>query len=88
MAGGLLLRLLEAADVLVDSRGPAEMAAMSLAYGELRAAFPQLILTSVTYFGSDGPYAGYKMDELTAYSAGGYTYLTGLPDREPIKAGG
>ena len=28
------------------------------------------------------------MDELTAYSAGGYTYLTGLPGREPIKAGG
>ncbi len=85
---GLFLRLLESADVLVDSRGASEMAGLGLAYGELRRLHPRLILTSVTYFGSDSPYAGYKMDEITAYSAGGYTYLTGLPDREPIKAGG
>jgi crotonobetainyl-CoA:carnitine CoA-transferase CaiB-like acyl-CoA transferase len=85
---GLFLRLLETADVLVESAGPKAMAHLGLPYEELHARHRQLILTSVTYFGSEGPYADYKMDELTAYSMGGYTYLTGLPGREPIKAGG
>jgi CoA:oxalate CoA-transferase len=84
----ILWRLLDGADVLVDSRGPKALAGCGLSYEEIRSRFPSLVLTSVTYFGAEGPYADYVLDELTAYSAGGYTYLTGLPDREPIKAGG
>ena len=84
----LFLRLLEGADILVESGGPKAMSRAGLGYDTLRDAHPRLILTSITYFGTSGPYADYVMDELTAYSMGGYTYLTGLPDREPIKAGG
>jgi CoA:oxalate CoA-transferase len=84
----LLRRLLASGDVLVHSFRPRAAADLGLDYETLKADFPRLIVTSITYFGQSGPYSEYEGSELTAYAAGGYAYLTGLPDREPLKAGG
>jgi crotonobetainyl-CoA:carnitine CoA-transferase CaiB-like acyl-CoA transferase len=81
-------RLIERADVLVESFAPGQMGEWGLDYATLAASRPELIMTSITPFGQTGPYAHYHGNELIEYSAGGYTYVTGLPDREPIKAGG
>ena len=82
------LRLVERADVVVENFAPGSMAALGLGWEELRACRPSLVLTSVTPFGQDGPYAGYRATNLTAYAMGGQMALTGDPDREPLKAGG
>jgi crotonobetainyl-CoA:carnitine CoA-transferase CaiB-like acyl-CoA transferase len=84
----LLRRLIDDCDILVETGGPRAMQAAGLSYEELAESRPDLILTSVTHFGTDGPYADYKGGELVDYSVGGYTFVTGLPDREPLKAGG
>jgi CoA:oxalate CoA-transferase len=81
-------KLIERADVVVTSARAGTLTEWGLTYEELSAARPELIMTSITPFGLTGPYADFQGSELIEYSAGGYTYLTGLPEREPIKCGG
>ena len=81
-------RLMERTDVVVESFRPGRLAAWGLEYDSVSAERPELIMTSITPFGQTGPYSQYAGGEFVEYSMGGYTYLTGLPDREPIKAGG
>ena len=84
----MLRELIARSHILVESGGSKGLAAAGLSYDELEDERPDLIVTSVTHFGTDGPYADYKGNELVDYSVGGYSYLTGLPEREPLKAGG
>ncbi len=84
----LLKRLLVQADVFVESFSPGTLDEWGLSPEALRKEKPGLIVTSISYFGQTGPYSRYEGNELIAYAAGGYAYLTGLPYREPIKAGG
>jgi len=85
-ARALLLRLLADADVLVEGFAPGTLAALDLGFEQLTTEFPSLILTSITPFGQDGPYAHYQGSELVAYALSGYMMITGDPDREPLKA--
>ncbi|MGH2603872.1 MAG: CoA transferase, partial [Dehalococcoidia bacterium] len=84
----ILLRLIDSADALIESFPPGHLAALGLGWETLHERRPSLVLTSVTPFGQDGPYAGYKATNLTAYALGGQMAMTGDPDREPLKAGG
>ncbi|MGE0544402.1 MAG: CaiB/BaiF CoA transferase family protein [Dehalococcoidia bacterium] len=84
----IVLSLIDGADLVVESFAPGWMAALGLAWRTLKARRPSLVLTSVTPFGQDGPYAGYKAPNLVAYAVGGQMSMTGDPDREPLKAGG
>ena len=45
-------------------------------------------MASISYFGQQGPYSQYEGSEIVAYAFSGYMYITGDPDREPLKAGG
>ncbi len=88
-SGQAILRdLIARSQVLVESGGAKQLAAAGLTYDGLEHDRPDLIVTSVTHFGTEGPYADYKGNELVDYSVAGYANLTGLPDREPLKAGG
>jgi crotonobetainyl-CoA:carnitine CoA-transferase CaiB-like acyl-CoA transferase len=88
-SGALILRrLVEGAEVLVESFPPGWLAELGLGYESLARIKPRLVMTSVTPFGQDGPYAGYKATNLTAFAAGGQMVVTGDPDREPLKNGG
>jgi crotonobetainyl-CoA:carnitine CoA-transferase CaiB-like acyl-CoA transferase len=84
----LLRRLLPDADVLVESFSPGYLAELGLAYEALARLNPRLVLTSITPFGQEGPYARYRGPEIIVYALGGYMMLTGDPDREPLKAYG
>jgi crotonobetainyl-CoA:carnitine CoA-transferase CaiB-like acyl-CoA transferase len=84
----ILRRLLADADVLVESEQPGTLARWGLTDKVLAEEFPRLIVTSITWFGQDGPYAGYAGSELAAWALGGYLMLTGTPDREPLKGYG
>jgi crotonobetainyl-CoA:carnitine CoA-transferase CaiB-like acyl-CoA transferase len=54
---GVLLRLAEAADVLVTNIRPAAMGRLGLDYPALRAVNPRLIYAGVLGYAQDGPYA-------------------------------
>jgi crotonobetainyl-CoA:carnitine CoA-transferase CaiB-like acyl-CoA transferase len=87
--GALIFRrLVEDAEVVVESLPPGYLAELGLGHESLARIKPRLVMTSVTPFGQHGPYAGYKATNLTAFAMGGQMAVTGEPDREPLKNGG
>ncbi|MBI2847310.1 MAG: CoA transferase [Chloroflexi bacterium] len=83
----LLHELLKDADVIVESYPPDRAHALGISYSFLQERCPQLVVTSITPFGQTGPYRSYRAHEINLYGAGGLMYITGDPDREPLKMG-
>ncbi|MDH3602697.1 MAG: CoA transferase, partial [Candidatus Tectomicrobia bacterium] len=83
----LLKRLVPSADFLIESGPPGEMASWGLSHKDLAAINPELIVVSVTPFGQDGPYADYKATDLVGMGLSGFMYVTGDPDRAPVRVG-
>jgi crotonobetainyl-CoA:carnitine CoA-transferase CaiB-like acyl-CoA transferase len=83
-----LLAALSAYDAVVASGTQPELAVRGLGYEEMASVNERLVLTTVSGFGSIGPYAGYQMTHLVACAMGGWAHNCGLPDREPLQAGG
>ncbi|MEM9652951.1 MAG: CoA transferase [Actinomycetota bacterium] len=81
-------RLIATADVVIESFPPGRMAELGLAPDDLRQANPRLVVTSVTPFGQDGPYADLPSAEIVSYALGGPMLATGDPEKEPIKMAG
>ena len=81
----ILVELVGSADVVVEDFAPGTLDQWGLGYGSLRAFRPDIIMTSITPFGQTGPWSQHRATELGALAAGGELYITGLPDREPIK---
>ena len=88
-AAGVDLRaLVLAADILVEEGPPGRLDRLGLTPGELRAAKPPLVITSISPFGQTGPYRHYKATNIVTFAMGGYMMLTGNFDREPLLTGG
>ncbi|MEE8465692.1 MAG: CoA transferase, partial [Dehalococcoidia bacterium] len=85
---GIFRALAKEASVVVESFTPGRLAALGLGYDQLSADNPGLVMTSVTFFGQDGPYSGYKGGEIIAQALSGNLKITGAPDREPLMVGG
>lgn len=85
---GIFRRLAADADILIYGGPAGYLEARGLGWGELSALNPRLVVVSVTDFGADGPYRDFKGGELIAQALGGVLYLSGHPDREPLKVGG
>jgi crotonobetainyl-CoA:carnitine CoA-transferase CaiB-like acyl-CoA transferase len=80
-------RLVEAADVLVETEPPGYLESLGLGYDVLRGINPALVMAAVTPFGQDGPYRDYRADDLVLQALGGWLSVTGEPDR-PLKLAG
>ena len=80
-------RLAEA-DVLIESQGPAQLEKWGLSIEALQQRHPHLIITSITDFGHDGPYANYQGTELTAFALGGMMHRAGRFEKPPLVAPG
>ena len=77
------LELIGAADVLVESFRPGDMAAWGLAYDVLSQQYPRLIYCSITGFGQKGPLARVKGYEgVVAAKAGRMLNMQGQPNRD------
>jgi len=85
-ARGVLWRLLESADVLVQNLAPGAAARLGLGYAELSQKYPRLIVCDISGYGSDGPYADRKAYDLLIQSESGFLSVTGTPET-PSKAG-
>ena len=84
----LVARLAGNAHIVLESFAPGRLDAWGLGWDALRAANPSLVLTSITPFGQDGPYASWRGAEIAAYAMGGPMHATGVAEREPLKLAG
>jgi len=79
----LFRRLLERADVVIESSSPGPLMPVTA-----DAAEERLIKLYVSPFGLTGPYSEYSSTPFTDYAAGGQMFVTGEPHREPIQGAG
>ena len=77
-------RLIQQADVVVESFPPDYLHVPGLDYDVLSAINPELIHCSVTGFGNSGPNKGYRSCDLVASASGGQMYICGDPQEEPL----
>ena len=82
------LNLVSASDVIVESSSPGYLKTLGLDFESLSPMNPRLIMASVTGFGQDGPYSKYNTCDLVACASGGQMYVSGAPDKRPLKAYG
>jgi CoA:oxalate CoA-transferase len=80
-------RLLKDADVVVENFKPGVMSNLGISYDDLKNISPGLIMTSISNFGQNGPYRDYRADEMVILAMGGFMYLGGYPEREPLRLG-
>ncbi|GAI41887.1 unnamed protein product, partial [marine sediment metagenome] len=78
-------RLVETADVLVESQPPGYLEALGLGYPQLGQTNPRLVMASITDFGQRGPYRDYKSCDIVASALGGQMYVCGEPQSPPLK---
>jgi crotonobetainyl-CoA:carnitine CoA-transferase CaiB-like acyl-CoA transferase len=75
--------LVRTADVILESFEPGYLSKLDIGYQELCHIKKDIIVTSITPFGQNGPKSHYKGSDLTAWASGGYLYICGNPDRAP-----
>ena len=85
-AAAVLERLVARSDVLVQNLGPGAVDRLGLAPARLRRDYPALVVTSISGFGSGGPYEFRKAFDLLLQGEAGVIATTGTPDA-PAKLG-
>ena len=79
-----LLNLVRTADVLVDDWQPRTRLELGIDADTLQSLNSSLVNLSMTPFGLNGPYADWQSTPLVSLALGGYLYLSGEEDREPL----
>ena len=80
-------KLVKTADVVVESFEPGYMDKIGLGYNVLSEINPQIIFTSISPFGQEGPYRNYKAPDIVLRALGGLIFTVGEPDRPPLTTG-
>lgn len=83
----VLKRLVAHADVLVENFRPGTLEGWGLGWDVLSAINPGLVLGRVSVYGQDGPYSGRPGLDRNGIAMGGLMYVTGHPDRPPVRPG-
>ena len=79
-----LRHLVGHADVFIEDRPVAFWQRLGLGYEDLQAINPALVMTSISGFGSTGPYRDFKSPNIVAFAMGGLMNLCGHPERAPL----
>lgn len=83
----LVLKLVAQSDIVVENFRPGRLEGWNLGYERMQSVNPRVILVRISGFGQTGPYrerAGYGN---VSESMGGLRYVTGFPDRPPVRIG-
>jgi crotonobetainyl-CoA:carnitine CoA-transferase CaiB-like acyl-CoA transferase len=75
----LVRRLAEDADVVIQNFRPGAMDRLGLGYDDLRAVNPDLIYTSISGYGQDGPYSNRRVYDNVIQAASGLASVQGDP---------
>ncbi len=79
-----LRALIDTADVVVENFRPGKLEALGFVPDELIARNPKLVITRVSGFGQDGPYAGRPGFATLAEAMSGFASINGEPDGAPL----
>ena len=89
LAGRNIFRtLVGKADFILETYAPGYLDKLELSYSSLKVLNPKLIMVSITPFGQTGPYKDRKGADIVHMAEGGLMYITGDPDRPPLRMGG
>jgi len=79
----LFQKLVATADVVVETFPPGYMASLGLGYDDLTKIRPDIIVTSITGFGQDGPHAGFAWSDIVGVAMSGMMNLAGDKEDPP-----
>ena len=80
-----LLELAEKADFVLEGEAPGRLDELGIGWAALSLRNHGLVMTSVTPYGQDGPLARVPASDLELMASGGAAWLTGDPDRPPVR---
>ncbi len=80
-------RLVAEADIVVENFRPGVLDKLGLGWEALSAIHPGLVMVRLSGFGQSGPMAQQPGFGAIGESMGGLRYVTGFPDRPPVKTG-
>lgn len=85
---GILLRLLDGADVLIENYKPGTMERWGMGYEEVLAErFPRLVHCRISGFGADGPMGGFPGYDAIVQAMAGWFSVNGGADKDPTRVG-
>ena len=79
--------LAKGADIVIENFRPGTMERWGLGYEALAAGNPGLVMVRISGFGQTGPYKDRPGFGAIGESMGGMRYVTGYPDRAPVRVG-
>jgi len=83
----IVRKLAEGADIVVENFRPGAMEKWGLGWERLSKLNPGLIMVRLSGFGQTGPYRDRAGFGAIGESMGGLRYVTGYPDRPPVRVG-
>jgi crotonobetainyl-CoA:carnitine CoA-transferase CaiB-like acyl-CoA transferase len=83
----ICLRLIDAADVVLENFRPGVADRLGVGYAAARARNPSIVYCSISAYGQDGPLAAAPGYDLIMQGVGGLMSVTGEPGGRPLKAG-
>jgi formyl-CoA transferase len=83
----IVKRLAREADIVVENFRPGVLDKLGLGWEALSAENPGLVMVRLSGFGQTGPMAAQPGFGAIGESMGGLRYVTGFPDRPPVKTG-
>ncbi len=84
----VLEKLIGQAEIVVEDRSTRSLASVSLGYSSLAANNPRLVMTTITWFGQEGPFSDYEATDLICLAMGGMLSTCGERGGRPTKVGG
>lgn len=84
---GILEKLIEWADVVIENYRPGTIEQMGIGYERMRALKPDIILVSISGFGQTGPDSRRALFDAIAQASSGLMSITGDPDGAPTLTG-
>jgi formyl-CoA transferase len=83
----IVRKLVARADIVVENFRPGAMEKWGLGWDQLSSLNPGLIMVRLSGFGQTGPYRDRPGFGAIGESMGGMRYVTGYPDRPPVRVG-
>ena len=83
----IVRKLAARADIVVENFRPGAMEKWGLGWSDLSRINPRLVMVRLSGFGQTGPYRDRPGFGAIGESMGGMRYVTGFPDRAPVRVG-
>ena len=83
----IVRKLARESDIVIENFRPGALEKWNIGWPQLSAVNPKLIMVRLSGFGQDGPYRDRPGFGVVAEAMGGMRYVTGYPDRPPVRLG-